>query len=741
MRSRFPRLLWPCLLPLCLAAASGAATAPAKSTPVKPAAKTAKTATKTASPAKPARAAGATDDPYLWLEDLNAGKSLDWVKQQNARSTHELADTPEFKAMNDRFLEIVNSKARIPTVNKIGDLYYNFWRDAGHERGVWRRTTLAEYRKDQPAWETVLDLDSLATAEKENWVWHSASPLFPGETRCLVHLSRGGADAEVVREFDLTTKSFVQNGFVLPEAKSSISWRSTDAVYVGTDFGPGSLTTSGYPRIAKEWTRGTPLSSAVTVFAGESTDVSVSAFRDPTPGFERDFVARNMTFYSDRLYVRRDGRLIQIEKPDDAEADVQGEWLLLKLRSDWSVGGQTWPAGALIATRFENFLAGKRDFEMLFEPTERRSLTSYALTKNTIILNTLDNVKCKLSVLRYGPQGWMVAPIPGLPEFGTIEVSAADQYRSDEYFLTSADFLTPSSLELGTAGGNAPEQLKQSPSFFDAKGLEVTQHEAVSKDGTKIPYFQVSRAGLPMNGQAPTLLNGYGGFEISELPSYSGIRGSGWLEKGGVFVLANLRGGGEFGPAWHEGGVKEQRHHCYEDMIAVGEDLVKRHVTSPAHLGCIGGSNGGLLVGNMLVMRPDLFGAVVCQAPLLDMKRYHKLLAGASWMGEYGNPDDPKEWAFIKGWSPYQLARKDVKYPPSLFTAAIRDDRVHPGHARKMVAKLEAQGHDVRYYENIEGGHSGSANNREQAYMSALAYTFLWRTLGTATAASAKPAP
>lgn len=728
MSAPFMRAIAPflCVLGLAVTASGNAATAPAH----RPAAR----------PSAASAAPKTDDDPRLWLEDLNSEQSLDWVKKQNARSVHELAETPEFVAMNGRFLDIVNSRARIPTVTKIGDLYYNLWKDAAHERGVWRRTTLDEYRKEQPAWETVLDLDSLAAAEHENWVWHSAKPLFPGETRCLVLLSRGGADAEVVREFDVTTKSFVKGGFELPEAKSSISWRSPDAVFVGTDFGPGSLTTSGYPRIAKEWKRGTPLSSAVTVFEGESTDVSVSAFRDPTPGFERDFVSRGMTFYSNRLYLRRDGRLIQIEKPDDAEADVHGDWLLLKLRTDWTVGGQTWPAGALIATRFEDFLGGKRDFEMLFEPAERRSLRDYALTKNTIILNTLDNVKCRLSVLRHGPQGWMVAPIPGLPEFGTIDIGAADPYRSDAYFLTSADFLTPSSLSLGLAGGDAPEKLKQSPAFFDAKGLEVSQHEATSKDGTKIPYFQVSRAGLAMSGEAPTMLTGYGGFEIPELPSYSGIRGAGWLEKGGVFVLANLRGGGEFGPAWHEAGVKEQRHHCYEDMIAVAEDLVKRHVTSPAHLGCIGGSNGGLLVGNMLVMRPDLFGAVVCQAPLLDMRRYHKLLAGASWMGEYGNPDDPKEWAFIRGWSPYQLARKDQKYPPSLFTAAIRDDRVHPGHARKMVAKLQTEGHDVRYYENIEGGHSGSANNREQAYMSALAYTFLWRHLA-GTASASKPAP
>ena len=522
--------------------------------------------------------------------------------------------------------------------------------------------------------------------------------------------------------------------------RTLVLWRSPAAVYVGTDFGPGSLTTSGYPRIAKEWTRGTPLSSAATVFEGDSTDVSVTAYRDHTPGFERDFVERRMTFYSDKLYLRRDARLIPIEKPDDAEADVHREWLLITLRSDWKIDDRTWPAGALLAIRLEDFLAGKREFDMLFEPSERRSLKSYTLTRNTIILNVLDNVKSRLSVLRFINKDWMVAPFPGRPEFGTIDVSAVDPYRSDDFFLNLTDFLTPSSLSMGTAGGGAPEKLKQTPAFFDAKGLEVSQHEAVSKDGTRIPYFQVSRAGLPLDGSTPTLLTGYGGFEISELPPYNGVGGAGWLEKGGVLVMANLRGGGEFGPRWHEAGVKEQRHHCYEDMIAVAEDLVKRRVTSPAHLGGIGGSNGGLLVGNMLTMRPDLWGAVVCQAPLLDMRRYHKLLAGASWMGEYGNPDDPKEWAFIRAWSPYQNVRKDRKYPPVLFTTSTRDDRVHPGHARKMVAKMLEQGHDVRYYENVEGGHGGAANNKQQAYMSALAYTFLWRHLNGGASAT-RPTP
>ena len=684
----------------------------------------------TASSPAPAKAqAKAADDPYLWLEDVTAPKSLDWVAQQNAKSTQELTGTGAFKGFNDQFLSILNSSARIPYVAKIGDLYYNFWRDKDHQRGLWRRTTLDEYRKAEPAWETVLDLDALGKAENENWVWHSADALPPDYTRCLLALSRGGADAEVVREFDLTSKTFVKDGFALPEAKSNTSWRGLDSLYVGMDFGPGSMTTSGYPRIVKEWQRGTPLTAATTVYEGKPDDVAVSAYRDLTPGFDRDVVIRSITFYSNEMFLRRGGQLVKIEKPDDAEAAIHREWLLLTLRTDWAVGGKTWPAGALLAAKLEDFLAGKRDFDMLFKPSERISLGGYSATRNAILLNELDNVKSRLYTLRYENGQWSRTPMAGLPEFGTISASAVDPRTSDDYFLTITDFLSPATLQLGTVGGAAPERLKQAPAFFDASPLVVSQHEAISKDGTRIPYFQVAPKALALDGSVPTLLTGYGGFEVSEKPYYSGVQGTGWLGKGGVLVVANIRGGGEFGPKWHQGGVKAERHHCYEDFIAVAEDLIRRKVTSPPRLACIGGSNGGLLVGNMLTMRPDLFGAIVCQVPLLDMRRYHTLLAGASWMGEYGNPDDPKEWAFIKGWSPYQNMKKDVKYPRTLFTTSTRDDRVHPGHSRKMVAKMLDQGHDLLYYENVEGGHGGAADNKQQAFMSALAYSFLWKQL------------
>ena len=679
--------------------------------------------------------AAPADDPGLWLEEVTGRKALDWVALQNKESTGELAGSAEFKSMDARFLDILNSDARIPGVEKIGERYYNFWRDSKHERGIWRRTTLDEYRKGAPAWETVIDVDSLAKAEGQNWVWEGASALAPEYRRCLVRLSRGGADATAVREFDLEARSFVPDGFTLPESKSNASWIDQDRLYVGFAFDSSTMTTSGYARIVKEWRRGTPLSAATLVYEGQPGDVGVGAWHDDTPGFERDFVHRGITTYSNEQFLRRDGRLIRIEKPDDAEAGTFREWLVLQLRTDWSVGGRTYPAGALIAAKLEDFLGGKRDFDVLFEPTERTSLEGWSTTRNAILLEVLDNVRSRLYAVRNADGAWSRTALPGLPEFGTIGAAPVDPRESDDFWLTITDFLTPTSLSLGTVGGGPAEKLKQTPAFFDASHDTVSQHEAVSKDGTRVPYFEVGPAEPRAKGEVPTLLTGYGGFEVPELPAYNGARGAGWLERGGVLVVANIRGGGEFGPKWHQAGVKAGRHRVYEDFIAVAEDLVRRGVTTPKRLGCLGGSNGGLLVGNMLTMRPDLFGAIVCQAPLLDMKRYHRLLAGASWMGEYGDPGDPKQWEFIRTWSPYQNVRKDVKYPRTLFTSSTRDDRVHPGHARKMVARMKEQGHDVLYYENVEGGHAGAANNRERAFMSALAYTFLWKQLGGAPGA------
>lgn len=674
-------------------------------------------------------AAGEADDPYLWLEEVQGERALAWVRERNGRCVRTLGGSPSFAALNERLLAIADSDERIPEVQKAGDLYYNFWRDAAHPRGLWRRTTPAEYRKESPEWETVLDLDALARGEKENWVWKGVSFLKPACDRCLVSLSRGGGDAVAVREFDLVRKAFVADGFSLPEGKSHVAWRGRDSLFVAADFGEGSLTRCGYPRIVKEWARGTPLAEARTVYEGRPDDVSASAERDLAPGYERDVIRRQATFWTTEVFLRRGDRLIRIDKPDDAIAHLHRDLLLLELKSDWRIDGRVCPAGSLVASDLEAFLAGKREVEVLFEPAPRRSLGGVSLTRDHVLLNVLDNVSSRLFVARRRDGSWRVEEPVSLPPFSAAHASAVDPDASDDFFLNVNGYLSPPELLLGTAGKGTPGTLKKGPAFFKTDGLSVSQHEAVSKDGTRIPYYQVGASNLPNDGQAPTLLYGYGGFQAPVRPRYDPAAGTGWLEKGGVYVVANIRGGGEFGPAWHQAAIKANRPRAYEDFIAVAEDLVRRRITSPKHLGILGGSNGGLLMGNMITMRPDLFGAVVCRAPLLDMRRYPRLLAGSSWIAEYGNPDLPEEWAFIRSFSPYHNLRQGTAYPPVLFLTSTCDDRVHPGHARKMAARMEEMRGQVLFWENVEGGHRGSADNRQTAYRDALAYQFLWDRL------------
>jgi len=677
----------------------------------------------------PEAPAAEPEDPHLWLEDVTGEKPLAWVKERNAESLGALAEAGDFRAIEKRLLSILDSKERIPFVTKIGDRFYNFWRDDRNPKGVWRRTTLEEYRKPEPAWDTVLDVDALAKAEGENWVWHGTEVLEPEDRLVLVRLSRGGADADVVREFDLDAKAFVPGGFALPEAKSRVAWKDRDTLFVATDFGPGTLTASGYPRTVREWRRGTPLAEATVVYEGQAEDMSVEARRDLTPGFERDFVTRQVTFWTSELFLRRDGNLLKVQKPDDANAAVHREWLLVELRSPWDVGGTTHPAGSLLAADFERFLAGDRTLRAVFTPQERVSLAGFASTRNHLLVATLDNVRGRVAAATFRDGGWRHEPLPGVPDCGTATAVPVDDMEGDDYFLVTASSLQPSTLAIGTVGGAPPRELKRSPAFFTAAGLTIAQHEAVSKDGTRIPYFQIGPADLPADGSTPTLLYGYGGFEIPLVPDYAALVGAAWLEQKHVFVMANIRGGGEFGPTWHQAALKDRRPRAYEDFIAVAEDLIARKVTSPRHLGIKGGSNGGLLVGNIYCLRPDLLGAVVCQVPLLDMRRFSKLLAGASWMGEYGDPDVPEEWAFIRGFSPYHNVAQDRAYPPLLITTSTRDDRVHPGHARKMTARLREFGKPVLYYENVEGGHGGAADNRQRAFVEALAYIFLQREL------------
>lgn len=674
------------------------------------------------------------DDPWQWLEDVGGETALDWVRQRNSVSQAKLEQDPGFAELRSDLLAILDSDARIPAVSKRGDYYYNFWRDKNNPRGLWRRTTLEEYRRADPKWEVLLDLDALGKAEGENWVWKGARLLRPDYQLALVTLSRGGADAGVSREFNIATGQFIEDGFQLAESKGSIGWIDRDQVFVQTDFGAGSMTTSGYPRIAKRWQRGTPLDQAETVYEGQMTDMSVAAAHDDSPGFERDFVFRNIAFYNNELYLlEKDGTLNKVDVPNSASKSVFREFLSIELREPWTIDNKTWPAGAMLLANFDDFMAGDRNLIMVFEPTENTALSSYSFTRDFLILNVLEDVKSRLYVLNLRADDWQVSPMVGAPQFGTVGVSGIDPDESNAYFMTTTDYLTPTTLAIGEIG-QEPEPLKSLPAFFDAADLQISQHFATSPDGTRVPYFMVAKEGIVLDGSNPTLLYGYGGFEISMQPGYNASVGRAWTSQGGVYVVANIRGGGEYGPRWHRAALKENRLRAYEDFAAVAKDLFDRKVTSPQHLGIQGGSNGGLLVGNMVAIYPDLMRAAVCQVPLLDMRRYNQLLAGASWMAEYGDPDKPEEWAFIQKFSPYHNIQKDKKYPSVLFTTSTRDDRVHPGHARKMMALMESQGHDVIYYENIEGGHGGAANNEQAAYMQALAYTFLRsQLLNTAT--------
>lgn len=671
----------------------------------------------------------AEEDPYLWLEDVTGDKALDWVREQNKETQEHFEAQDSFRTLESDLLKILDSDERIPFISKAGDHYYNFWRDKDHARGIWRRTSLEEYRKDEPTWEVILDLDKLAEEEEENWVWDGASILRPDYDLALIGLSRGGADASVTREFDMKSKSFVKGGFERPEAKGNIGWIDRDSVFVFTDFGEGTLTSSGYPRIVKLWKRGTPLSEAEVVYEGTNEDMYISAVHDDSPGFERNFVSRTLAFYNDELFLRGDdGELTKIDAPNSANKSVFHEYMILELREPWEVGGKQYAAGSLLVSDFDEYMEGKRDFDIAFEPTKNSSLASYSPTKDHLIINVLEDVKNRIFVLTPDGDSWKKEPLVGAPEIGTVRVRAVDADHSNAYWMTSSDYLNPTTLYYGEISSK-PEMLKQLTPLYDSKGLKVSQHFATSEDGTRVPYFMVARENIKLDGSNPTLLYGYGGFEISLTPGYSASVGKAWTSKGGVYVVANIRGGGEYGPRWHQAALKANRLRAYEDFAAVGKDLIARKVTSKERLGIQGGSNGGLLVGNMVALYPDLFAAGVCQVPLLDMKRYHLLLAGASWMAEYGDPDSPGEWSFIKTYSPYQNIKKETQYPAVLFTTSTRDDRVHPGHARKMMALMKAMGHDVTYYENIEGGHGGAANNKQRAYMQALAYSYLHERL------------
>jgi prolyl oligopeptidase len=675
-------------------------------------------------------------DPYLWLEDIHGTKPLEWVRAQNARSTAILQADPDYQKDYDAILKVMDATDRIPYADVDHGYAFNFWQDAANPKGLWRRTTLDDYRKAAPQWEVLLDLDKLAAAENENWVW-KGSECSASLRRCLISLSRGGGDAVVVREFDLQTKTFLPSGFELPEAKSAITYLDEDTVLLGSDFGPGSMTASGYPRIVKRWKRGEPLSQARLVYEGSESDVSSTGVVLRGPSGTIALVQRDVDFFSaEYVLLSPQNTLQKLPLPLGAELKgAQRGALIFTLRDEWTPEGSApIPKGSLIAYRPAptpsqalgpggGAAAGK--VAVLYTPDAHSAIDEVETGRDAVYASIYRDVTGSVHVFRQGEDATWRDAVLDLPRGGSTHVVSVNAW-GPEALLRFESYTTPTTLYADTGDGH-PAAIKSLPARFDATNLITEQFFATSADGTRVPYF-VTRA-KSATGPAPTVLYGYGGFEISETPAYSANFGMLWLSRGGAFVVANIRGGGEYGPAWHQAALLGNRQRAYDDFQAVAADIVRRGLTTPRQLGIMGGSNGGLLVSANMVERPELFGAVVCQVPLIDMIRYTQIGAGASWAAEYGDPARPADRAWIMKYSPYQNVSKDRKYPPVLFVTATSDDRVTPVHARKMAARMEAQGHDVLFYENTDGGHAAAADHRQAAEMWALSFVYLKQKL------------
>lgn len=664
----------------------------------------------------------AQEDKFQWLEEVENPKVLEWVGEWNKKSLDVLKSQENYQKIYNKNLEIFNSSERIADPTIYGDFIYNFWQDGTNPRGIWRRTPLENYLSENTSWEILLDLDKLSAQDGVKWVWKGATGLYPGYNKFMVNLSKGGGDAVIIKEFDVQTKNFVEGGFELPEAKGGVSWVDENTLLVSTDFGEG-VTTSGYAKQVKIWKRGTDIKNAKLAFDGLESDMTVSGFADITADKTYVIISRRTSFYSGEYFFIENEKQIKADVPDDIELSAIFKGLLIfQLKTDWNIEGKIWKQGSVISIKYDDLIVGKKDYQLIVSPDERSSVTGISSTKNVLLVNLLNNVKSELYKFTFNGE-WKKEKIEA-PEFGNISFGASDS-ESDNYFFYFTNFLEPSSLYKGDAKTTKVKKIKSLPLFFPTEKYQVQQFEAVSKDGTKVPYFVVSSKNIKYDGNNPTLLYAYGGFEIPMLPSYSALTGTAWLEYGGVYVLANIRGGGEFGPKWHQAGLKENRQRVYDDFYSVAESLIEKKITSAKKLGIYGGSNGGLLVGVAYTQRPDLYNAVVCAVPLFDMKRYNKLLAGASWMAEYGNPDIPEEWEYISKYSPYQNIKPGMKYPEIFFTTSTRDDRVHPGHARKAVAKMSDLGYKIYYFENTEGGHAGASTNEQRAEMYALIYSYL----------------
>jgi len=678
----------------------------------------------------PVQAAAAGDDPFLWLEDVQGERAMDWVRQQNQRSLGSLQSDPRYQRLHDAALRIVEARDRIAVPSFRGSAIENFWQDSAHVRGIWRRTTLDRYRSSDPRWTIVLDVDSLTKAEGANWVYRGANCLQPAERRCLVTLSDGGKDATTIREFDRETRAFIPGGFVFPESKGGVTWLDENTLLVSRDFGPGTLTSSGYPFVTKLLRRGQALADAREVYRGQPTDVSAGIFviRDADGAPQLTIASRGLDFYESEYFLVRDD-WTRVPLPVPARVSfrslVQGQ-LVFTTESDW----RGFRKGDLLAFDLAEL---KRDPAtaapyLILSPGPRDAIQGTSSTRNRLLVNMTENVRGAIYSFAYaGGKQWTRAKV-ALPENATLGIGSASRL-SDDVFFTASSYLTPSSLFLGNAATGRADRIRSTPERFDASNLMVEQHEATSADGTKVPYFVTRPKSLRFDGNNPTLLYGYGGYQVSLLPGYNATLGKLWLEDGGVYVVANTRGGGEFGPEWHQAAQGKNRQRAHEDFIAVARDLIARGITSPRRLGIMGGSQGGLFMGVAMTQHPELFNAAVIQVPLFDMMRFHKLLAGASWIAEYGNPDVAQEREWIMQYSPYQAIQAGKKYPEAFIHTSTKDDRVHPGHARKAAAKLESLGYPVLFYENTDGGHSAAANLRESARRLALEYTYLARKL------------
>lgn len=670
------------------------------------------------------------DDPHLWLEEVEGERAVDFAEQQNRRTLQTFGGA-QFTRDRDLLADIYDRPDNIPYVTRHGGFLYNLWKDTKNPRGLWRRTTIAEFRKRNPQWDVVLDVDKLAAEENQDWLLSWTQPLAGKHPRTIVGLSRGGSDAVTLRELDLDKKAFVTGGFMLTEAKSGVAWLDADTLLLSSAYGEGMATTSGYARTVRRWRRGEAVDRAPAIFEVPADRMAAYVDIDDTGSAPRVWFIDRIDFFSQNIWLGDEtGAKSKLDLPTDASMEAYRDWLAVKLRTAWTTGGRTFAPDAVLGISLAAFLAGDRNFTIVFEPGPRRALQGFFWTAGKLVLSILDELRPAFEIRTPSANRWIRDALPGIPAIGVVDVWRLDRDVSEsngDLLANIQDPLTPPSLML-IEGVSNPALLKQAPRTFSADGPVVTRHEAISVDGERIPYVQTGPAAK--TGDAPVHMSAYGGFGLAVKPNYNSALGKLWLERGGTIVQANIRGGGEFGTRWHDAGRYAGKRLAHDDFAAIAADLLRRGVTRPDRIAAEGGSNGGILITNMLVRYPERFGALFCTIPLIDMRRYTKLLAGASWIAEYGDPDKPAEWEWLQTYSAYHTAKPGQTYPSILIATTRRDDRVHPGHARKMTAKLQAMGYDAWLYEPAAGGHGYGKDNKERAAFTVLGYTFLKNKIG-----------